>query len=68
MKPYEQIKAERQAAIKSNAPLLPKGRCHFCDYELLVKGALWCSGTCATDYSDERDELLNGMSKTEQQP
>lgn len=57
-KPYAEIKAARRDAILSRAPVIPKGACHHCAWELLLKGALWCSADCAEQYEAEKAEIL----------
>lgn len=57
MRPYAEIKAARQAAILARAPLIPKDRCHCCDWPV-PKSALWCATACAQDYEAEKAELL----------
>lgn len=57
MKPYAQIKAERNAKQLSNKPLVPGMYCHNCDWKLPVKGH-FCCGACGEDYEAEKAELL----------
>lgn len=57
MRPYAEIAAARKAAILAHAPLIPKGECHCCGWEL-PKPALWCATQCALDYEAEKAELL----------
>lgn len=57
MRPYAEIKAARKAAILAHAPLIPKGECHCCGWEVPPR-ALWCATVCARDYEDEKFELL----------
>lgn len=57
MRPYVEIKAARRQAILAHAPLIPKGRCHHCDWSI-PKGALWCAIQCCTDFEAEKAEIL----------
>jgi hypothetical protein len=60
-RPYAEIKEARQQAILSGAPMIPKGRCHCCDYSVPPK-ALFCSGVCAEDFEKERAMLTAPVS------
>lgn len=57
MRPYVEIAATRRDAILKRAPIIPKERCHCCDWPI-PKLALWCSSSCATDYEAEKAEIL----------
>ena len=56
-RPYSEIKEARQEYIRAGGKPIPKEVCNFCDYRV-PRGALWCSHACATDFADERKELL----------
>lgn len=56
-KTYEDIERERRAAIVARKQLIPKGRCHYCDYEV-PKLAHWCCSDCAKSFEEERRRLL----------
>lgn len=53
-----EIDAARRAAILARVKPAPKGCCHFCEYRVDARGALWCSTDCATEYEKERVDLL----------
>jgi hypothetical protein len=50
------VDAQRRDEMISGCNLVPRERCHYCDFTV-GKGALWCSTGCATDYAKERAEL-----------
>lgn len=58
MSPAEQD-AARRAAILAGAPIIPKGECHYCGWDRLPKGGLWCCADCASSYEAERRDLLS---------
>lgn len=57
MKPYPQIKAERNAKQLSKKPLVHGMECHNCGWKLPVRGH-FCSAACGEDYETEKAELL----------
>lgn len=56
-KTYEDIERDRRAAIIARKQLIPKCRCHYCDYEV-PKLALWCATECAKLYEEEKRQVF----------
>lgn len=56
MKPYSEIKRERNDKQLSRKALIPCGTCHNCGWKVPPK-ALWCSGACADDHAQEKAEF-----------
>ena len=49
---YVTIAAERAAAIRAGAKIIPKGACHYCAWEFQAK-ELWCCSECSILYQAE---------------
>lgn len=53
-KTIAQIDAERAAFIQSGKPILPTGRCLYCDFPVAPK-VLYCDAACAREFASEKE-------------
>ena len=51
-RPYVEIAADRAAAIRAGAKIIPKSACHYCAWTFQAK-EIFCCAECATLYQAE---------------
>lgn len=55
-KTKDDIDSARRAFILSGKPILPTGRCLFCDFSVPPR-VLYCDSACAREFLSEREAL-----------
>lgn len=55
-KTIAQIDADRRNFILSGKPIIPTGRCLYCDFSVAPK-VLYCDAACAREFAAEREAI-----------